>query len=151
MSERTKKEIPHLAQYQEEWGRRSMRRRQRDRKEGSRWLCRTLRAAPVAERNHYSMDKRLDICLSCNDPNTYEVNLKACKIKPILFVYSQTVNTIMLMKFSLASINFPFNPKITSATLFIDPMSAVLNLQTLRECHLNDPEIISKSRPLVTF
>jgi hypothetical protein len=50
------------------------------------------------------------------------------------------------MKFSLASINFPTNPKITSATLFIGPMSAVLNLETLRESRLKDPEIISKGR-----
>jgi hypothetical protein len=100
------------------------------------------------------MDEKLDNSLSCTDPNTLEVDLKACKIKPILSVYSQTVNTILLMKYSLASINlqiFHTNSKITSATLFIDPMSAVLNLETLRESHLNDPEIISKSRPLVTF
>ena len=70
-------------------------------------------------------------------------------MKPILSVYSQTVNTILLMKFSLASINFqifPTNPKITAATLFIDSMAAILNLETLRESRLKDPEIISKSR-----
>jgi hypothetical protein len=54
------------------------------------------------------MDEKVDDSLSCTAPNTFDVDLKACKSKPPLSVCLQTVNTIMLMKFSLASRNFSY-------------------------------------------